>query len=297
MRELLFIFLIISMLSSCEKELDYTLPEGENHLVVNSILNTQSDSVIVNVSLSKPTARELDTNLFVNDARVELYEDNNFLFELQSRGRKGYYAANYRVKNSSVYTLRVTYEDKEVSGSTVVPQKPDFTSQIEDTAGTFITGQATIKDKGNEKNYYMLGVQINVPEVYDTIFFPDTIIFLYKLHRRDILAFVFGNFGPIEASLPGIVDGFAFSDVLFDGQTFSFRWYAAKAPVDTLFIQLYAIDQNLYKFFDTFTRSEIANNNPFAQPANVFTNIDGGLGLFASLTYKEDTLILSEFKP
>ena len=296
MRRFLFTILIMILLISCEKKLDYTFPEGENHLVVNSILNANADTILVNVSLSKPTAKVLDTNLFVNDAQVGLYEDNNFLLDLRPRGQRGFYQANYSVKNGSVYTLKVEYQGKRVSAVTEVPQKPDFTSWISDTAGALITGTITVQDPSSQVNYYVIGVQFNQPEVYDTIFLPDTIVFLYRLRRRNILRFVFADFGPIEAKLPGIVDGFAFADKIFNGHDYTFHWYAVKVPTDTLFVQLYAIDYNLYKFFDTFTRSEIANNNPFAQPANVYTNVDGGLGLFASLTYKEDTLVVSGFR-
>ncbi len=294
MRRILFTILIMSLLISCEKKLDYTLLEGENHLVVNSILNANADTILVNVSWSKPTAETLDTNLFVNDAQVDMYEDNNFLFDLQPRGQRGFYQANYMVKNGSLYTLKVEYQEQRVSAVTEVPQKPDFTSQIIDTAGALFKGTITVHDPSSQVNYYVIGVQFNKPEIYDTIFLPDTVVFLYRLRRRNILRFIFADFGPIEAKLPGIVDGFAFADKIFDGKNYTFHWYAVKVPTDTIFIQLYAIDRNLYKFFDTFTRSEIANNNPFAQPANVYTNIDGGLGLLASLTYKEDTLVLTQ---
>ncbi len=294
MRKILFMPLIISLLMSCEKALDYTLPEGENHLVVNTILNANADTILVNVSWSKPTAQLLDSNLFVNNAQVEMYEDDNFLFRLLPRGGKGYYGANYQVRNNSIYTLEVRYQDIVVRASTLIPMKPDFTSQIEDTSGSLIIGTLHFKDKPSDRNYYIIGVQFNQPVIYDTIFFPDTVIFLYRFHRKDILRFVIGNFGPLEASLPGIVDGFAFSDKLFDGQDFSFHWYAVKVPTDTIFVQLYSIDENLYRFFDTFTSAEMANSNPFAQPANVYTNVEGGLGLVASLTYKEDTLVLSQ---
>ncbi len=281
-------------MTACEKKLDYTLPQGQNHLVVNSILNANADTVLVNISWSKPTAQTLDTNLFVNNATVDMYEANNFLFSLTPRGQKGYYESHYQVKNRATYTIKATYKDITVSGTTQVPARPHFSATVEDTTGSLIAGAITVQDPAKENNFYLIGVQFNQPEVYDTIFFPDTAFFLFRFHRRNILRFIFADFGPIEAKLPGIVDGFAFADKIFNGQSYTFHWYAVHVPTDTIFVQLYAIDENLYKFFDTFTRSEMANNNPFAQPANVFTNIDGGLGLLASLTYSEDTIILSE---
>ncbi len=293
MRRLIIFLLLAVWLFSCEKKLDYTLPEGENHIVINSILNATADTVLVNVSWSKPTAQLLDTNLFVSDAQVEMYENDNFLLDLSPRGWKGYYEAHYTVKQGAAYTIKVRYNGQEAEGETVVPQDPVFTSEVTDTSGSLIKGEITVHDRKDEENFYLIGVQFNQPYVYDTLFVQDTMIFLYKFSRRDILRFVFAEFGPVEASLPGIVDGFAFSDKMFDGQSFTFHWYAVHVPTDTIFVQLYAIDRNLYEFFDTFTRSEIANNNPFAQPANVYTNVQGGLGLVASLTYVEDTLILS----
>lgn len=287
--------LVLLALWGCEKQLDYDLPPGSDHLVVNSILNAEADSVVVNISLSKPTAEPLDTNLFVNNARVAMYENDNFLFYLPWRGGKGYYFANYRVVNGARYKIVVDYKDKHATAQVTVPQRPDFTASILDTANGLIRGEVTLHDPDSTQDYYMIAVQFNRPVIVDTIFLPDTVIFQYAFLRRDILQFVIFDFGPVRSSLPGIMHGFAFTDYVFNGRDYTFRWYAVNPMMDTVFVQLYRINKDLYDFLESFSRMEMINNNPFAQPMNVYTNVDGGLGLVGALSYKEDTLIISEF--
>lgn len=280
MKKIIFGLLLSMCLLSCEKQLSYDLPEGENNIVVNSILNANADTILVNLSLSKPTAEPLDTNLFINDAQVDFYENNQLISSLQPWGTKGYYHTNYQVRSGYTYSLKVKYNEFEAQANTTLPDKPNFSSRILDPNGTLIIGEITIHDDADKSNYYIIGVQHNDTAYNDTSF---------AIVRKNALRFIFADFGPIEAKLYGIVDGYAFSDQIFDGQTYSFKWYA-KAGIDTLFVRLFTIDKNLFEFFKTFSLSEIANANPFAQPANVYTNIDGGLGLFASLNYIEDTL-------
>jgi len=61
---------------------------------------------------------------------------------------------------------------------------------------------------------------------------------------------------------------------------------------DTAIISLYHIEESYHDFVETYQDAFFANGNPFAQPAQILTNVEGGFGIFATLSLTRDTLII-----
>lgn len=61
---------------------------------------------------------------------------------------------------------------------------------------------------------------------------------------------------------------------------------------DTAIATLFHIDHIYHDFLETYEEAFFANGNPFAQPVQITTNVEGGLGIFAGLSYARDTLII-----
>lgn len=61
---------------------------------------------------------------------------------------------------------------------------------------------------------------------------------------------------------------------------------------DTAIVTLFHIDETYHDFFETYQAAFFANGNPFAQPGQILTNVEGGRGIFASLSYARDTVII-----
>lgn len=102
--------------------------------------------------------------------------------------------------------------------------------------------------------------------------------------------------------------GSAFEDKFINGQTFKFGYNRAALQNstaiddnneeagffkvgDTIVIKFCAIDRSTYEFWRD-AETQLGNNgSPFAVPSNVKSNINGGLGLFASYSPSYDTII------
>lgn len=61
---------------------------------------------------------------------------------------------------------------------------------------------------------------------------------------------------------------------------------------DTLIFTAYHIDKTYYEYQRTLNDNRSANGNPFAQPGNLLSNINGGVGIFTFLSYDRDTLFV-----
>ena len=63
---------------------------------------------------------------------------------------------------------------------------------------------------------------------------------------------------------------------------------------DTCIVTLYHIDESYYDFVVSASRAFSSNFNPFAEPSGIFSNIEGGIGVFTALSTYRDTLIIPE---
>lgn len=61
---------------------------------------------------------------------------------------------------------------------------------------------------------------------------------------------------------------------------------------DTVTTFIYQIDESYYNFLETVDAAEQANFSPFAQPTNIQTNIEGGMGIFTAFDYDKRTVII-----
>lgn len=66
-----------------------------------------------------------------------------------------------------------------------------------------------------------------------------------------------------------------------------------KAKTDTIIISLYHIDKSYYTFMRSVQKAYDANYNPFAQPANLESNLRGpAMGIFTAVSAVHDTIYL-----
>lgn len=61
---------------------------------------------------------------------------------------------------------------------------------------------------------------------------------------------------------------------------------------DTLFTTLYHIDEPYFDFLESVFNASSSNGNPFATPASIRSNVQGGIGIFTGLAYDRDTIII-----
>jgi len=127
----------------------------------------------------------------------------------------------------------------------------------------------------------------------------------YAFSAGDTLASIqawFTDDGSVENHYRFLLHGKNLQDTVYQDGTFNDRFFDGD-PVplgsdfsfgigDTAIISLYHIEESYHDFVETYEEAFFANGNPFAQPAQILTNVDGGLGIFATLSLMRDTVIV-----
>jgi hypothetical protein len=83
-----------------------------------------------------------------------------------------------------------------------------------------------------------------------------------------------------------------FSDNLFNGDQFSFYTGYAFNPGDTVIGRLYHLTKDHNSFTESVNNAQASNGNPFGQPANIISNLIGGIGIFTTLTFSEKKIVI-----
>ncbi len=90
----------------------------------------------------------------------------------------------------------------------------------------------------------------------------------------------------------GLLRDVRFNDILFNGQQFSFNTGFSYRTGDTITGRLYHLTEEHNNFAESVSNAQAANGNPFGQPANIISNLTGGLGVFTTLNYDEKIVIV-----
>jgi hypothetical protein len=102
--------------------------------------------------------------------------------------------------------------------------------------------------------------------------------------------------------------GATFNDKFINGTGFNFAYNRGAEPNsmapddknaergyfkkgDTVVVKFCSIDYNSYTFYVSYELAAAGNGNPFGSPANIHSNIQGGLGIWAGFSPTFDTLV------
>lgn len=308
-RFLTLIFLTI-VFASCEREIEIDVPAGETQIVVEGTIETGQPPVVI---LSKtrgffePTSAQDIANGYIDDAEVRVngillnricsdsltpeyqaivsgligisVEDLN---DLRICAYIGLDPALIGTENT-IYDLSVKAEGKELSATTKIPTiiKPD---------------SVWFRLWADSPRYGY---------VFCNLSDPDTINNAYRIFTKRI--------GPNENDNP--VDdlyyaplGSTFIDEFFNGETIEVGFTRGQPPNSTrptdqgdestyfevgdkFVFKFCSITQTSYNFYLTFESQQGTNGSPFASPANLISNINGGLGIWAGYASSLDTVI------
>lgn len=297
------------LISACNTVLDVDLPERDPKLVVNCLFE-QDSQFVFDVSRSKEvldtmTLRHLEGAeivLTASDGTSETINTSQLI------------TVGFEEKRAYVSTMRATVG---LSYSIVVshPDYPSVSSSAEVETGVKITSLDTSiffeSFIGETYPVLRLSVGFNDPigedfyELkvfrYGTIvtyeppnFFPDTSLGFEEVYY----------YFPSESILSDL-GGSTFDDELFEGQSYEIvvnidSYYLIdynEIPGDTsspffLLPELRSISKEYYQYQTTLSRYQNSQGDPFAQPVQVYNNIDGGFGIFAGFSKSSDTLDL-----
>lgn len=270
---------------SCETVVNIDIPLEKPKLVVNSLFTP--DSVWqVKVSLNRHILTDLPFFPAVEDAKVGIYDSKDHLISTLAHKGVGVYRADTSPSPEGSYTLKVeTVTNPNTFAISQIPLVVPITSVkvVSDTSNfPFMNEEIVMKVNfvdPTKKNYYLLKVlQEGYYIDYRT---KDTVNF-----RSEI------NFTPVDPAYENDYDsrtGMLFNDNLFNGKNYGFLMKINpsilmpnnKNSATRVDVILFSVSEAYYQYFTSKNLQDYTRGDPFAQPVQVFTNVENGLGIFA----------------
>lgn len=304
MKKFLLLFIVITQ-TNCFKEIDIDIPEINPLPVANTIF--QPDSVF-KVTLSK-TRKILSNNPVtdIDNAFIRLSHDNTLIDTLTFQN--GGYVSDIRPIIGEDYNITIDIEGFEtLQANDKIPEAPNLISAsfkdsvYTDSEGYFLSqAEIVFLDNPNEKNYYelILKQSFDDPELLNL--FGETsetyiseVLFDYE--SNDIVLENEGQLALFAFTNP------VFSDELFNGKAYEMRvnyggYYTFEnVSYDSdLIVVLRSVSKDYYTYKKSLTAhietqfSDVWDG--VVEPAQMFTNIKGGYGIFAGFSQVTDTIV------
>ena len=292
MKRLLLPLLLI--LAGCETTVNIDLPTPDSQLVVNSLFTSRDSVWAVRLSRSvgiQSEARldEVDSALVVllqNGTPVDtLVRSSEGPADSSAREETALYVSDegLRPKAGRSYGLQATAPGFDaVEATSRVPEPVSFTAATGQLA--YLNEpviQVTFTDPASQSNYYGISLQRKDQEgdVEDA---PVNLPFLAVdslLQDGVFLGAEFDDDGP-----PGFEHAY-FTDEGIGGEQYTLAIWPqlpdSLSAQGTYLVRFYTLSAGYYEYVKTLATYSQSNNNPFAEPAQLFSNVTGGLGIFA----------------
>jgi hypothetical protein len=296
MKKILLPLLLVAgcLLSGCEKEVTgIKLPESNAKLVVTSFISPQDTAVQVRVTRSQPViGYQEPLSQSVPDANVTISNGTQtrqlaFTGRDQSTDITASYLINtqdFPIVAGATYTLRVSVPGGEtVEATCTVPEVP--------TEAPSVTIDSVLLDNDGRTDYFLRMDWVDVPGQENYYRPMAEFSMVIKQLPPDTTQYSVVN--------PGYWEGEVFlSDQGKDGE----RLYAPKGVLPmgfpgsqrditiSLFASLLHTDQNYFRYHRSLRQANRSQDNPFAEPVLVYSNVTGGLGVFAA--YNRATVMM-----
>jgi len=302
-------------LTSCVNEL---IPEKNGYkpsVVIWCILSPDS-----NITVISSGNRGINPSDVVNISSIDffLFEDSvkvATLFSQTIKSDQQFHVFNYKPKANKKYALRVFNQTYDISSTVKMVYALPKVDSIEISKGDNAYLRYNLSDQFGEDDAYQFDVNIyNIGNLIDTStnsIIQTNFAFKKRFDKYDepSLNYNFPILNPTEQA------DFTFpvSDDLFDGKKKVFLFIvsnpvsksiliprnslASAAVSDELtankrfaVIKCRKISPEFYKFYTSENNNNSIFGTPYFNPTNVFTNIQGGLGLMASYAERVDTV-------
>jgi hypothetical protein len=266
-KELYFMIIlsICLLLTGCNKEIKLDLPEYEPKMVLEFYLeNNQPLKCLLQESIN-----------YTDTARFKLID--NALIVLSYKGIKDTLVNTFYL--DSKFEKIYNYFNPKILQ---IQPDTDYEVYVKDSKGREMMGKTRLNNL--------------VP--------VDSLVFNYNANNKATVGLIFNDNGNIKNFYRIVafkdstvvrednVWDITFSDNLFNGKQFSFYTGYAFNPGDTITGRLYHLTKEHYDFAESVNNAQASNGNPFGQPANIISNLNGGMGIFTTILYAEKKIII-----
>jgi len=307
MKKVLFLSIIVLLVfSACEKDIIIDIPPSDPKLVIDARL---AKDQVIEVSVGKSrhilstVNRQVNSqeNYVVKDAIPIVYENDTAIDTLV------YVPSEYKYKSLLNKTIQAGYSYsikvnapgfKEVKSLTVVPSQSEIAEinrvkKARKNADGVYFDEITVKmDDPAESNFYLFR------------FYRSTPVGSYKypidcIRSADKDLDGGGNSDPFEGD--NCLDGnnLLMNDKNFNGRRKQIKFFIQSGNLSEDFyngriyrpyLRVYRLTEDEYRFLRSFRTYDNTSDNPFAEPVNVYSNINNGYGIFSAYTVAVDTL-------
>ncbi|MGB3849957.1 MAG: DUF4249 domain-containing protein [Tunicatimonas sp.] len=297
--------------SACEMVVDVDVPNPPSRLVANAFL--QADSIVV-VELTQSQSILTNAELkSVSGAVVTLLEETQLVATLEESETSGIYFSTFTPSVGKTYTLRVSKDGFEsVEASTFIAPPVAIRSVELDTTvflNTFLNfedslvtdrrvnikeARLTLDDPGEERNYYEVSVYRNelqlLPRFDDEGNYSgdDTVRYLRQQTLRSEDPVVANTASdPLLGESGFYGTTLSFNDDLFNGKSYTLRFipevygFSFEGSEGRLYVILSTVSEGQYRYTRSVDLQYENDGNPFAEPVQVYTNVENGFGIMA----------------
>lgn len=301
---LFFVLCLPFLFMACEKNVFFDVDTKENLLVVNSLIQPDSDAIVRITLSADPLAIDYEFTP-VDDATVSMYKNDVFAcnFENDGYGNYSISPATLNAQPGDALRMEVSAPGRNaVNASTIIPKAVPIESvEITDTIFESVS-YSYIDSSGN---YYT--VDTLVPHYELKLKFhdlPGEDFYALEIRYEDAFSdigacfttddpvfTIDGSYGfdPGEDDNVTLCGEVFFTDATFDNSekylTVSVLEISTEFILDPKFIfHLSHISKDYYAYNASLTLQWEHEGDPFSEPAPVYSNIVNGFGIFGGLS-------------
>lgn len=292
---------IIIIFASCQKNAtDVKLPPAKIQLVVQSFISPQDSLIKVYVSQSTPIFGQSQQNnggsITLPDAKVEITYHSIIYNLLYNSSEDAYIIDSNHLKiiAGETYNIKVSRGGETVTASCTVPfalpfdlslDKIQLQAEIDpitkDTMNTFYRMATSFTDLAPPSDYYRLhisGTTKSVQYFYNSQ--GNIIDSSFSDHQN------YAYFENNDQEFVSDVDNSNTKILQNSSLYLNDKQQSGKLVSTNITFGIMHTDVNYYKYHISANAHLNNQGNPFAEPSLVFTNIQGGLGIFAAYNYR-----------
>ncbi len=271
--------LVIPLLLACEKTIKYEIPLEPSKFSIDARIMT-GDRLQVFVAATEYSLSASDPKV-VPDAQVLLFENDVELTQLQwisNAPESGYYQTALRPSEGNSYRIEVFKEKYGLATGEALSLSPtDITSWIIDTINQEIT--ISFSDDGSTRDFYSIRVYVRQAG-------SDFPLYLGTTDPSVDFFFDYGD-GLFGDNLRSGYAGFL-TDETFNGKIKTVRFeelfyqnFGTGLP-DEILLEVTKVSEDLYLHEKSKGAQYTGADNPFAEPVQIYSNIDNGYGIVAA---------------
>jgi hypothetical protein len=297
--------LIISvlLLFGCEKDIDFGGKEPAPKMVVNAVINAQSDTNLIKISESvfdfsgqKPGIVENpEIHLNINekecgqiwlDTIIGVHSYYKFVSELNAGDKIEFSAHTPKRGTVNAYDI--------VPNNAVEIKNIDHSWFIKDGTG-YLRLYVTLKDNPQERDFYRIVVKTKGILMHPSIHEPDNIWSLKNIFIDDEMLF----HNPTETEGEGKSPNFyrIFSDDMIQGKEYTLNIYIEESnSADSNWndyvrqwvkVEIHTLSENLYQNLHSQELAIGPSDDVFSEPVKIYTNMQGGYGILGVYNISE----------